>query len=81
MKRIYEKKRKKQKKEMKHLKHFELKTSGKGKSKLITLFFLIDNISHGAMHVLVCVCVWVCEHVSVYACMFRDGDRDGIRMC
>ena len=65
MKRIYEKKRKKQKKEMKHLKHFELKTSGKGKSKLITLFFLIDNISHGAMRVCVCGCVsmWVCMHV------------------
>ena len=57
MRGIYEKKRKKQKKEMKHLKHFELKTSDKGKSKLITLFFLIDNISHGAMHVLMCLCV------------------------
>ena len=38
---------------------------------MITLFFLIDNISHGAMHVLVCVCV--CECLSVYACMCRDG--------
>lgn len=64
-------------KKMKHLKHFELKTNDKGKSKLITLFFLTDNISHGEMHVLVCVC----EHVSVYAYICRDGDRDGIRMC
>ena len=58
---------------MKHLKHFKLKTSDKGKSKVITLFFLTDNISHGAMHVLVCACVSVC------VCMYVQVR--GIRMC